>query len=202
MNVPTGKVLATVSGSFTEFLPGGKVGAVGVYTEEVIRDSVSHNIDFLYQLKLTTGHMNHVITSSFAGFKITNFGYSTQTKLQLNAAISGNILVAGTAKPTLVGRSPGVVVQGQHLNAPNGGQIDFLFPTPKLSGPPATTSAVLFLDTNSPSFEAGNITLINGLKQSFAGFQPGPEPSSIVLLATGIVGLCGYAWRRHKVQPV
>ena len=57
------------------------------------------------------------------------------------------------------------------------------------------------LETGLFLYASGQIVDASGsVTGSFVfGFTPVPEPSILVLLAIGVVGLLGYAWRRKRV---
>ena len=74
-------------------------------------------------------------------------------------------------------------------------------PDPKTGDPTADTSD--WESAPADSFNAGgsNFQLISDtdlIEMNALGWDPAPEPSTWLLLSTGLVGLLGYHWRRRK----
>jgi hypothetical protein len=166
---------------------GSGSGTQGTYTELVVRDDgtqpggIKGDLDFLYKISVTSGDsLTRITGSSYAGWS-TDAGYLTG---------SFGSLTGGDFAPTTIDRNPG-----------SGNRVGFNFPLgpPDLSLQPGHSSEILVVKTNAADYTAGKIGLIDSVTENLDGFAPGPEPSSMILLCTGIACMGGFAWRRRKV---
>jgi PEP-CTERM motif len=172
-----GTLLASVSAPFVSAL--GVSDFSGTATESVYRDSVSGNMDFVYQFNNNTSSSKSIEQMSDA-----SYGAFT-TDVFTSIGPSFGLFTAGGVLPASANRSP------------TGGNIAWQY-----SGlTPGTTSAILMIKTNAPSFQAGTVGFINSGTVTMTGFlAPAPEPSFYGLLAVGLIGLI-WASRRRKVSP-
>lgn len=61
---------------------------------------------------------------------------------------------------------------------------------------PGDESAILWVQTNAPSYTAGVFNVQNGRNITVDSFAPVPEPASLLLLGTGLLAFGGIARRR------
>lgn len=175
ISVQTGPLLAD-----TGALPFSFVGDTGTVSEIVFTDSVTGNLDFVYQVNVATGLIGDLTGFNFAGFT-TDVGYGTPANSQCAFSIS----CSGTVAPSSIARSA------------DGSVVTFDF-NPNVS---AATTYALEIRTNASGFTSGSIGLLDGGGATLNGFAPSAsvaEPATSGLLGAGLVSLFALARLRKK----
>jgi hypothetical protein len=170
-----GAILGSVDDCFAN-------AAVTGCARSVVVRNAGGTLDFYYQFTHTSGSpINAMSAFNFGGF-------STDVYNIANGSAIGGTWTDGTIASIMANRSG------------NGESVGWDYaPQTHI---PSTTSLAFVIRTNAVNYTVGNYGLIDGVTQNVAAFAPAdtviPEPATVVLLASGILGLAAARRRRNR----
>jgi hypothetical protein len=141
-------------------------------------------LDFYYQVQTVNTFPNSDGPNRESFFDFT--GFVTDVYQIANGSAIGGGWVNGTVASTTTDRSlTGATIGANYTNS--------IFS-------PGLSSLTFVIRTNATAFTAGNFGVIDGGASQIAAFSPTavPEPSTVALLATGLIGMVGYTRRRRN----
>ena len=194
---PGGFVLSTdVSGNAPGTLIADQIIAYSITTsgpqtysgtlESAVYREAGGTLDFYYQINNTSPDANENMETS----TVSNFGgFLTDVGYRLDGSSLGGSFSNSTFAPGLTTRNggPGTTVSF-HWG-------DVLAP----SVPPGSSSAVYVVMTNATDWKIGTAASIDSGTATVLGYQPTsavPEPTSIVMLGSALLGLAALGRRR------